>query len=192
MDEESVTMRAQDAYISQFQTLVEELNRVIGEVPEGDFYRRPGPSQNPVGWNWWHLLRIWDMELNKILQGRDISEDTWHRGGFSERSGYNPDGEGGRGEGTGMGYTDAQVDEVRVAMSVIQAYQQQLLSETEAYLREAGDAELTRTVTSWLGETPASKIVEQAIRNGWMHYGEMRYAKGILGHPDPTYPGSSG
>jgi hypothetical protein len=184
-------MRAQDAYISQFQTLVEEVNRVIGEVPEEDFHRRPGPSQNPVGWNWWHFLRIWDMELNKILQGRDISEDTWHRHGFSEKSGYTPDGKGGRGEGTGMGYTDAQVDEVQIPMAVIQDYQQQLLAETEAYLRAADDAELTRTVTSWLGETPASKIVEQAIRNGWMHYGEMRYAKGLLGYPDPSYPGRS-
>lgn len=184
-------MQARDAYISQFRTMTEEINRILEEMPETALHQRPGPSLNPVGWNYWHMLRIWDAALNGTILGRDSAEDTWHRGGFTERSGYNPDGKGTAGVGTGMGYSDAEVDEVQIPLATIQEYQRQLQSETEEYLLNADDAELNRQVTSWLGETPVSRIIEHAIRNGWMHYGEMRYAKGMLGYPDPTYPGAS-
>ncbi len=181
-------MRAQDAYISQIQTMTDEINATLDEMPADLIHRRPGPSLNPVGWNFWHLLRIWDLELNVLIQQRDPSEDSWHRGNFTEKSGYNPDGKGARNAGTGMGYSDAEVDEVQIPLAVIREYQQFLQQETEQYLRNADDAELNRQTTFWRGETSCSKIVEQMIRNGWMHYGEIRYAKGMLGYPDATYP----
>ncbi|MEZ4522697.1 MAG: DinB family protein [Thermomicrobiales bacterium] len=182
-------MNAQDAYISQIRTMTDEINAMFEDVPEDILYKRPGPSLNPVGWNYWHLLRIWDMWLNVQIHGRDVSEDTWHRGGFSEKSGYNPDGKGGRGGGTGMGYTDAEVDEVQIPLEIIQEYQRQLQAETEEYLRGADEDELNRSVPYWAGEITCAKMIEQSIRNGWMHYGEMRYAKGMLGRPDASYPG---
>lgn len=184
-------MRAQDAYLSQFRTLVEEINRTLAGVPDELLYQRPGPSLNPIGWNHWHLLRIWDMELNQIIKGREPSEDTWYRAGYSEHSGYNPEGKGAGGAGTGMGYTDEEVDEVQIRRAIIRSYQLKLMAETASYLRAADDAELERKVTYWAGETTCAKIIEQAIRNGWMHYGEIRFVKGMLGYPDPTYPGPS-
>ncbi len=180
-------MNAQEAYISMFRTMTDEINGMLAEVPAEDLYRRPGPSQNPVGWNYWHLLRIWDNELHSIIGGKELREQTWFRGGYAEKSGYDPAGKGGRGSGTGMGYTDAEVDEVQIPLSVIQEYQRQLQDETEAYLRGADEAELNRVVPFWAGEITCGKMIEQAIRNGWMHYGEMRYAKGILGYPDASY-----
>lgn len=182
-------MRAQDAYISQFRTMTDEVTALFDDVPDELLYKRPGPSQNPIGWNYWHFLRIWDSGLHSIIGGKDLKEQTWWRGGFAEQSGYDPAGLGGRGGGTGMGYTDAEVDAVQVPLEIIQAYHRQLLAETEEYLRSADDEELNRVVPYWAGETTCAKMVEQAIRNCWMHYGEMRYAKGILGRPDASYPG---
>ena len=180
-------MNAQDAYISQIQTMTNEINAMFDDVPEELLHKRPGPGLNPIDWNFWHLLRIWDSWLNVRIGGRDGSDDTWHRGGFSEKSGYNPDGKGAGGVGTGMGFSDAEVDELQIPLALIQAYQQQLQDETEAYLRQADEGELNRTITAFFGETTCAKAIEQSIRNGWMHYGEMRYAKGMLGRPDPTY-----
>ena len=180
-------MNAQDAYISQIRMMTNEINAMFDDVPEDLLHKRPGPGLNPIGWNFWHLLRIWDSWLNIRIGGKDGSEDTWHRGNFAEKAGYNPDGKGANGAGNGMGYTDAEVDEVQIPLSVIQEYQRQLQEETEAFLRQADDAELNRTIESHLGETPLHIAIEQSIRNGWMHYGEMRYAKGMLGRPDPTY-----
>lgn len=182
-------MNAQDVYISMFRMMTDEINGMFDDVPDVLLYERPGPSLNPIGWNYWHLLRIWDMELNSIIGGKEPSEQTWYRGGFVEKSGYNPEGKGGRGGGTGMGYTDAEVDEVQIPLEVIQEYQRQLQAETESYLQSADDAELNRVVPFWAGEITCGKMIEQAIRNGWMHYGEMRYAKGMLGRPDASYPG---
>ncbi len=180
-------MNAQDAYISQIRTMTNEINAMFDDVPEDLLHKRPGPGLNPIGWNFWHLLRIWDGWLNVRIGGRNGSEDTWHRGNYSEKSGYNPDGKGAQGLGTGMGYSDAEVDEFQIPLAIIQEYQSQLQEETEDYLRQADDAELQRTVESHLGETPCHVAIEQSIRNGWMHYGEMRYAKGMLGRPDATY-----
>lgn len=169
--------------------MTNEINAMFDDVPEELVHKRPGPGLNPIGWNFWHLLRIWDGWLNVRIHGRDASEDTWHRGNFAEKSGYNSDGKGAGGMGTGMGYSDAEVDEVQIPLAVIQEYQQQLQDETEAFLRQANDAELNRPIDSHLGEVPLHIGIEQSIRNGWMHYGEMRYAKGMLGRPDATYPG---
>jgi uncharacterized damage-inducible protein DinB len=180
-------MNAQDAYISQIRMMTNEINAMFDDVPEDLLHKRPGPGLNPIGWNFWHLLRIWDGWLNGRIGGRDASEDTWHRGNYAEKSGYNPDGKGAGGMGTGMGYSDAEVDEVQIPLSIIQEYQQQLQDETEAFLNQADDAELNRPIDSHLGEVPLHIAIEQSIRNGWMHYGEMRYAKGMLGRPDPTY-----
>ena len=182
-------MDAQEAYISQIRMMTDEINAMFDDVPDDLLHKRPGPGLNPIGWNFWHLLRIWDRWLNVSIGGRDASEDTWHRGNFAEKSGYNPDGKGAGGLGSGMGYSDAEVDEVQIPLLIIQEYQRQLQDETEAYLRQADDAELNRPIDSHLGEVPLHIAIEQSIRNGWMHYGEMRYAKGMLGRPDATYPG---
>ncbi len=65
---------------------------------------------NPVGWNYWHALRVWDLDLNWLIKGQKPDEDAWHRGEFTARSGYDPDGIGLRGSGIGLGYSDAEVD----------------------------------------------------------------------------------
>lgn len=182
-------MKAQDAYISMFRTMTNEVMGMFDDVPDELLYKRPGPSQNPIGWNYWHFLRIWDNELHSIIGGKELREQTWWRGGYAERSGYDPAGLGGRGGGTGMGYTDAEVDAVQVPLDILKDYHRQLLAETEEYLSNADDAELNRVVPYWAGEITCAGMIEQAIRNCWMYYGEMRYAKGILGRPDASYPG---
>ena len=144
-------MDAQEAYISQIRMMTDEINAMFDDVPEDILHKRPGPGLNPIGWNYWHLLRIWDGWLNVRIGGRDASEDTWHRGNYAEKSGYNPDGKGAGGLGTGMGYSDAEVDEVQIPLSIIQEYQRQLQEETEAYLRQADEAELNRPIDSHLG-----------------------------------------
>jgi hypothetical protein len=146
---------------------------------------------NSVGWNYWHALRIWDFRLNHQVKGQDPLEDAWHRYEFSARAGYNPDGTGARGAGLGMGQTDAEVDAVHVAWPLIIDYQQVLLSESLTYLSSMADeSDFDREIPAGGGNSiTVREIYQQMIRQFWMHYGEMRYAKGMLGFPDTTYPG---
>lgn len=182
------------AYMQQIDTMCNEIEAAVNEVPEADFYLRPGPHQNPVGWSYWHLLRIWDYDMNWLARGQSPENDAWHRGGFSEKSGYNPDGTGAGGFGIGMGHSDAEVDAVDVPLAILHEYRDQLKQESQEYLSSVTEAELDQRV-KWPNQpdrvATARERVQNAIRNGWLHYGEIRYAKGLLGHYDATYPGPS-
>jgi hypothetical protein len=186
-------MTEAETYADMLSKMAAEVEQIMSEVPADRLFERPGPSLNSVGWNYWHALRIWDLRLNHQVKGQDPLEDAWHRYEFSARSGYNPDGTGARGAGLGMGQSDAEVDRVHVAWPLIIDYQQTLLAESLTYLSGMADAsDFDRQIPAG-GDSTISvrEIYQQMIRQFWMHYGEMRYAKGMLGLPDPTYPGRS-
>ena len=176
-------------YLTQINTMSDFLDGQISEVPEEKFNQRPGPGLNPVSWNYFHMLRIWDLDLNWLVRGQSPEEDAWHRGGFSEKSGYEPLGKGGRELGLGFGYTDAEVDALAVDAAVLRDYHHMLLAETTEYLESADDDELHRVIErpEMPAETPAQRI-QHTIGHCWNHIGEMRYAKGMLGMSDPLLP----
>src|SRR5687767_6727672 len=122
------------------------LDKLLDDVDDEHFSLRPAPERNPIGFFYFHLLRVWDLDLNILCQGRPPHEDGWHRGGYGEELGYTVDGKGGNKFGIGFGYTDHEVDEVPYRRDVLQRYHQQLLHETRAYLGAAGDEELQRQI----------------------------------------------
>ncbi len=182
-------------YLAQIKSLSDFVSGQVSDIPEDLFQKRPGPSLNPIAFSYFHLLRVWDLDLNWIVKGLGPQHDAWHRGGFSEKAGYSPDGKGMRGMGIGTGYTDADVDEMKISRAVLEDYQRQLMAETEEYLNNADDAELNREVASLPSNPnqPAScaQRLQHTISHGWSHTGELRFAKGMLGFHDPSYPGSS-
>jgi hypothetical protein len=180
-----------EIYLTQIRSASEFLTKQVEEVPEEILYERPGPSLNTVGWNYFHILRVWDADLNWLAKGQDPLEDAWHRGGFTEKADYNPDGKGGRGAGLGFGYTDAEVDELQVIpVSTLHDYHERLLSETDEYLTSSDDAEMQREMETPFGssDTPAGRM-QHTIGHSWNHIGELRFIKGMHGYYDGTYPG---
>lgn len=166
-------------------------SRVEG-VPTDKLHARPGAHLNPVGWNYWHALRVWDLDINWQIGGQKPADDAWHRGGFTAKSGYNPDGIGMRATGIGLGYTDAEVDALDViSLDVLQEYHELLLAETMSYLDDADDDEIRRTLPG-TGGRPDSNVaarLQHVVTHTWGHIGELSYAKGMLGMTDGTYPG---
>lgn len=182
-----------EIYRQLFKAMLSNLQTQLVDVREDDMFKRPGPGMNPIGWNYWHLLRIWDLDLNWMVKGQKPGEDAWHRGGFTEKSGYNPDGKGFRGSGVGFGYSDAEVDEMNIDSDVLREYQRQLEVETEEYLASVTVEELGREFPNMArpGEmTSVRGRFQQTIGHSWNHIGELRYAKGILGYPDAANPGT--
>ncbi len=181
------------AYREMIQTASDAITARVEEVPADKLHARPGDGLNPVGWNYWHALRVWDLDINWLINGQDPAEDAWHRGGFSEKSGYNPDGIGMRGLGIGLGYSDAEVDALGViSYESMKEYHEQLLAETLTYLDNASDDELRRTFEALggRGETSPAARLQHLVNHTWGHIGELSYAKGMLGMTDGTYPGS--
>lgn len=187
-------MTEAEIYADMLTKMTGEVERIMSEVPTTRLYERPGPSLNSVGWNYWHALRIWDYWINHMINAQDPFQDAWHRHDYTARSGYDPDGTGARGHGLGMGQTDEEVDAVRVEWTLLMDYQAVLLDETRAFLASITDErEFDRDLARPSSDVGISvrDVCQQMIRQFWMHYGEMRYAKGMIGFPDTTYPGQS-
>ncbi len=163
----------------------------LSDFPEELLHQRPAPAANTVGWNAWHLLRIWDYDLNWVILGQDQLADAWQRHDFTARSGYNPDGKGSDEYGLGSRYRDAEVDELTpISKTLLLEYLETLLDETRTYLREADAAELGREVRTPVHPDAATTTgvrIRHTIEQAWMHLGELRYAKGLLGYPEYTY-----
>lgn len=187
-------MREAEIYLEQLDAMNSLLENQLADVPEEKLHQRPGAHQNTVGWNYWHLLRVWDLDVNWLAKGQDPANDAWHRGGFTEKTGYNPDGKGRGGSGLGVGYTDEEVDELQMSFESLRGYHQMLLQETREYLQNASDDELRRQIPDRMnpGNTvPVAARIQHMIGHNYNHIGELRYAKGLLGMYDATYPGGS-
>ena len=180
------------AYREMIQSTSDAIASRVEEVAADKLHARPGDGLNPVGWNYWHALRVWDLDINWMINGQDPAEDAWHRGDFTTKSGYNPDGIGMRGTGIGLGYSDAEVDALSVIdLSVLKDYHAMLLAETMSYLDGADDADIRRTIPGLGGreDTSVAARLQHIVTHTWGHIGELSYAKGMLGMTDGTYPG---
>lgn len=183
-------MNEAQIYREQLDTLTNDIKAEFDGIDSGILYKRPAPSANTPGFLYWHILRIWDLDLNHIIKGEAADADAWHRGGYSEKSGYNPDGKGlERLPGMGLGYSDAEVDEVNVPLDVLTAYHDQLTAETNAYLESGDDLRADLNRPGRPGITAAMRL-QHLIGHSYGHLGDIRFAKGLLGHTDRTYPKS--
>jgi DinB superfamily len=170
-------------YLEQLEAFSEAIDAELSSLPEGRLYARPGPSLNSIGWNYWHLLRIWDYDLNWAIRGRHPLDDLWHRQSFSARSGYNPDGKGTDGNGLGSRYRDFEVDELNIPLELLREYHDALLVDTTLYLQETRDRELRQRVippSDPNNPQEAANRIRHTIGQAWMHLGELRYARGCL------------
>jgi hypothetical protein len=181
-------MSANAIYQESIDTMSTMLTNVVTEVDDLTLARRPGPELNPLGFIYFHILRVWDMDLNVLITGGTPANDAWHRGGYTDELGYDPDGKGGRGLGIGFGYTDEEVDAVPCRLAPLRSYHEQLAAETRAYLAGAGDDELSREVVAVGQPSTTGARVQHIVAHSWNHIGEMRLSKCLLGYLEPTTP----
>lgn len=181
-------MPLRDSYIEQIEAMSKMLSDQVSELDDERIGTRPSATLNPPGFIYFHLLRVWDLDLSILCLGKRPSEDIWHSGGYSDLLGYTPDGHGARGTGIGFGYNDQEVDEVPYRLAPLRQYHQQLHDATLAYLRDASDDELAREVKFLDQTTTTGARLQHTVGHSWNHIGELRMTKSLLGFADPTTP----
>lgn len=185
-------MKESQIYREQIDTLSEQLKAEFVALDSDLLYKRPGPSVNNAGFLYWHILRIWDLDLNHIVKGEEPTTDAWNRGGYAARSDYDPTYKGlDRLPGMGLGYSDAEVDEVNVPLEMLTDYHDQLITETNEYLASASDEQLRVQID--MASRPGANITaaqrfQHLIGHSYGHLGDIRFVKGLLGYTDSTYP----
>ena len=177
------------SYRTMIQFATNDLEEAISTVGNGQFGTRPNPNANPVNFVYFHVLRHWDRDINVRIQGQDPSQDAWHRGGFSELTGYNPDGKGDPNLGTGYGYSQAEVNEVTADKSALTRYQQMLREETDALLTSQDEESLRVERASPSGGTlTTAGRLQHLIAHTYVHVGDIEYIKGLVGAPACDVP----
>ena len=170
-----------------------KLRRAVSGIPDELFGKRPGPSLNPVGFIYFHILRSWDEDMSVLIQDRSRVEDIWHRAGLSRELDYEPLGTGAAGRGVGVGYSDAEVDAVPKRFEAVSRYHDLLDRETSAYFAATSIDDFFRERDSGPGHqhlgrfTPASLWRMEVLHHA-EHSGDIKFVKGMLGMPDATYP----
>jgi hypothetical protein len=171
-----------------------KLRRAASGVPDELFGKRPGPSLNPIGFIYFHVLRSWDEDLNVQCRGSAPDDDAWHGAGLSDELDYEPLGRGAGGRGVGVGFNDAEVDAVPKRFDVLSRYHDLLDEEMLAYVETVTTDEFHRERESKhahgrLGAFSAASIMRMVILHHAEHSGDIKFIKGMLGMPDATYPG---
>lgn len=83
-------MSLQSTYDEQVSAMATMLAQQVGSLDDATLAKRPGPALNPIGFIQWHILRIWDLDLNLLIKGGAPETDAWHRGGYGDEIGYEP------------------------------------------------------------------------------------------------------
>ncbi|CAN5739799.1 hypothetical protein BH23CHL2_BH23CHL2_30040 [soil metagenome] len=181
-----------EVYRAMIGQAADLLTRTVNEIDEANFGKRPGEHLNPASFIYFHVLRHWDRDVNVLSRGQAPVADLWHREGIGDAMHYHPEGLGMRGLGTGIGYTDAQVDAVPADRATLARYQQLLHDETMAYLDELDESEIHNEMTSeylpGVSYDIAARLQHLVVHTAH-HTGDISYVKGALGQPDATYGG---
>ena len=164
--------------IDFIQESVSGLNvTIIGDIKElapEQLAWKPSPKANPIGFIFWHFMRIED----DMVQGFQGKPSIWGSEKWYKKLGMEA-------EVTGMGFKEEQVDNVAtLPLSELTLYAGRIAKSAEDYLKSIDDIELDRIPDpSHPRRSIAVALRAFLIAHGWWHIGEIKYLKGMQGMP---------
>ena len=167
-------MNVQTLLAQQFGGARGILQQTMADVRPEDLHRAvPGATLGSIGHIYAHVVHGEDALLHGMILGQP---PLWVTGGFAERTGLAPN-QPGQPDPT-LYDRMAQLDP-----AVLQAYADATFAATDAYLAQAGEAEMDRIVeTGFMGPMPVAAILANVLV--WHiieHTGEIAALKGVFG-----------
>ncbi len=135
----------------------------------------PAPGANPIGFIFWHFMRIQDNMVHGFLEKPSVWEsEKWY-----EKLGMEA-------TDTGMGFDEAGVGKA-AAMPLAQlvAYAGRVSEDSEGYFKSLDEAGLDAAPNPDRPRSTILKRVRAFISHGWWHDGEIKYIRGMQGMPFP-------
>ncbi len=170
-------MRWPQMTVEFYKNMFGELEKVLDGLTVEELHQRPSPGANPVSWLCWHTIRSCDRLLGDAVLGEQLwIKDGWHKK-FNRPADFNE---------TGKGFTDAQVDALRIPdIKTLLDYEKAVKEPLLRYLETLTEQELDREVpASWEPGTtsPVHSRLTGALLN-LQHVGAAAYVRGIIkGH----------
>jgi uncharacterized damage-inducible protein DinB len=157
---------------SAFDEYIEQLKTAVEGISVEDAYRQISPSANPVGWLVWHMARVEDRWVNRVLRG---AAEEWNAGGWDSRFDMDP-------ESNGAGQSIEQVRAMpRIPVPELLEYYDAVRAHTNAYLGGLSGPELERDYAHpRLGTVTGTWVVGHIIVEESQHTGQVAFVRGIL------------
>lgn len=162
-------MNAAEVLTLAFDGLHEAIREDFVDAPGNEeLFTQPIPGLNHPGFLLWHLVRDEDLVTHHVRGG----ETLWVAEGWHSRAGF------GRTE-QGTGFATGRAAELRYELPDFMAYAERVWSSTRELLRGMSEADLEGP---GYGEWNAARLLlDGCLGHGWLHLGEIRYARGIGG-----------
>ncbi len=162
----------------QFQSVRNQVTAAFKDLDAAQLNWSPRPDANTIGFLIWHALRTWDGYQSMLAGTTDLYEsEDW-----PQRFGFDVQGRGVEGSGTGTGFTPEDVALVKPAPETLDQYLEALFNFTQRYLAIATDESLGQSfqVPWWPGPVPQARVLSHILIHTLMHAGEAQYVRGLL------------
>ena len=146
----------------------------VKELTPGQLAWKPAPTANPIGFIFWHFMRIED----NIIQGFQSKPSIWESEKWYEKLGIDA-------KASGTGFDEEQVDKIAaLSLPELVEYAQHVAKSAADYLDSLEESELDHTPDpNRPRRTIAVTLRAFVIAHGWWHDGEIKYLKGMQGMP---------
>lgn len=157
---------------SAFGEYLDALRRTVEGLTPAEARWQPTLQANHIAWIVWHMARVEDVYINRMLRGTD---EVWRAGGWASRFGMDP-------ESAGAGQT---IDQVRampdIAVADLMAYYDAVRETMQEYLDRAEEADLVREYRHpKRGSVKGTWLLGHLLVEECQHVGQAAYIKGMI------------
>ncbi len=154
------------------------LGRTLDRLDPAALHWRPDWATNSVALTVWHMGRLMDVFLTRMARGAPAEEECWLRGGWADRTQYDPRGIGRDGWGSLNDYTQDQVDAVpRLTVEQSLGYLDDVYGAVRRYLAGTPNSDLQRPAPGFDGRYTRYQCIQMALMDNVRHLGEIMALK---------------
>ena len=163
-----------EAIRSGLEEYLQSLGRAIDGLTPAEARWQPTMHTNHVAWLVWHMARVEDSWVNRVLSGRT---QVWKAGGWSDR--FDMDA-----EETGFGQTSEDVRAMpEIPLNELMEYFSAVRAVTDRYLDHATDADLLQGYSHRGSDRTGIWIVGHILVEESQHTGQVALIRGLIrGH----------
>lgn len=146
-------------------------NELRGDLVDLDpqlLFWQPNAEANHIGFLLWHVVR----DEDSVVSWTSKQKEVWEEGDWAARLPID-------GDSTRSTLTGPEASALRYDLSTLLRYAETVWASTHERLAAMVDDDLDSQ--AWPEWTVARHLVEGCVGHSWMHFGEIRYIRGLRG-----------
>lgn len=156
------------------------LKRDLEGVNDTCLHWKIDDNANSIALTLWHMGRLLDVFLTRLVLGLTPEDECWFQGGWAERCSYDPRGVGRDGWGSLNEYTLEEVAVVpRFRKDDLISYLNQVYDTVRGFLQKTPMNQLAEPGAGFGGKFTKYQVISMALMDNVRHLGEIRLIKSL-------------